>query len=1307
MGKSSRFWTKLAPIMKAPHFVPSGQQANPDLNLPAGFDWQVYVGAHTDLQSFSQARAEKHYASHGAAEGRLYSEEGVGLFIAELEAEHGKLPELFDWKEYLDRYPDLASLGSSYAAAKHFLLHGRKEGRVPYHFDADLYRALYFKGVQMPNDALLEHYQSIGKPAGAVATLDQLAQREGLQDGYWLRFLNLEEFNLLNSRWVGEVANKQEALQAMIREGFERLAPISFAHAFDPVYFADANPAQTGKTPAELYQYWLFTGLKAKVPGNAAEHLKLHGLALLEYPAGFDWRAYGSRPGVTPRHRWDLLYHLTVNDAIPAHEIPLGPSGGPDFLLALAGALKTRNPDRAASLYAFVDRKNPLGLAERERWADCLAARENWQEALTLYRQAIDAGSIQVKTAVKAIEAALKIREPEQAVEVLLQTRTASGGDIRWREALRLTIDAAFREAWMAAEELYAKERRQEADDVMAKVVADIASWWNTFDPPGPPLPATPDQRIVMLANVDLRQCTQYRVTQKIEIAKVAGLKLEVYTQAEVDEFITAMPGASAAIFYRLPALPSNIRAISICRALGIPSYYDIDDLIFDGTHYPEPIETYGASVSKNFYHSLQMGVPLFRAALAMCDYGIASTTLLAGYMEKLVRTGRCFVLPNGIDSHDADHFQQHIPRVRRNDDVVLFYGSGTKAHNSDFLDLVGGPLLHLMERHANVRLMVVGYLSLDQRFDAMRDRITQLEWTKDVQSYWSLLAEADINMAVLVPAPTTNCKSEIKWLEAAAFNVPSVVSATHRYEEVLEDGVDAFLAHTSEDWETALETLIRSPERRQAMAEAARAKAVNFHSLERNAERFKELLAPAFTRSDTRLQVSRRKKRILFFNIFFPPQTIGGSTRVIRDNIDSFIGSNFATECDFAVMTSDNDNRKAYQLRVENYKGIPVFRANSPIEDIQEWRPFNERYGELFARVLEFWRPDLVHIHSPQRGSASLMTACIRAGVPYINTIHDGWWVSDYNFLTDVTGAPVEPEEALPSRPPFGKSIGRSLERRRRLRILLERSAAILGVSDAFTEIMHRSGYPATRSVPNGVPAMERVRKTRSPNGKIRLVQVSGETHHKGFHLVQAVFKQGRFANLELTIVDHQRFGGPVLETRWGETLVRFVGKTKQEDMHTLYAQQDVLLVPSVWPESFGLVSREATAAGLWVIASDRGAIGEGIEHGINGWVLDVATIEPLLSTLEEINASPERYLDSPPALAVKPRSAADQARDLIAIYRDILKRPPEQQPWPYFMTGDFVEDEDASQEDRDWLKGKRKTFFADFGNTKGGGTQ
>ncbi|MBP0582748.1 hypothetical protein J8I29_25710, partial [Labrys sp. LIt4] len=185
------------------------------------------MGAHYDLQGLSRAEAEKHYRKHGAAEGRLHSEEGVAQYIASLEAEYGKLPEFFDWKGYIGNYPDLAGIGSAYAAIKHFLQHGRREGRLPYQFNPDLYRSLYFKGTRMSDDALLEHYQTAGHAAGYLATFDQLAQAEGLADGYWLRFLDLEEFNLLNSRWVGQVSNKQEALRAMMREGFERLAPIS------------------------------------------------------------------------------------------------------------------------------------------------------------------------------------------------------------------------------------------------------------------------------------------------------------------------------------------------------------------------------------------------------------------------------------------------------------------------------------------------------------------------------------------------------------------------------------------------------------------------------------------------------------------------------------------------------------------------------------------------------------------------------------------------------------------------------------------------------------------------------------------------------------------------------------------------------------------------------------------------------------------------------------------------------------------------------------------------------------------------
>jgi glycosyltransferase involved in cell wall biosynthesis len=71
--------------------------------------------------------------------------------------------------------------------------------------------------------------------------------------------------------------------------------------------------------------------------------------------------------------------------------------------------------------------------------------------------------------------------------------------------------------------------------------------------------------------------------------------------------------------------------------------------------------------------------------------------------------------------------------------------------------------------------------------------------------------------------------------------------------------------------------------------------------------------------------------------------------------------------------------------------------------------------------------------------------------------------------------------------------------------------------------------------------------------------------------------------------------------------------------EMQTLYTSQDVLIAPSIWPESFGLVTREALAAGLWVIASRAGALAEPIEHAVNGLVVEPGSVEELKAALRQ----------------------------------------------------------------------------------------
>jgi glycosyltransferase involved in cell wall biosynthesis len=64
----------------------------------------------------------------------------------------------------------------------------------------------------------------------------------------------------------------------------------------------------------------------------------------------------------------------------------------------------------------------------------------------------------------------------------------------------------------------------------------------------------------------------------------------------------------------------------------------------------------------------------------------------------------------------------------------------------------------------------------------------------------------------------------------------------------------------------------------------------------------------------------------------------------------------------------------------------------------------------------------------------------------------------------------------------------------------------------------------------------------------------------------------------------------------------VRFVGWCGAEEMEERYAQARIVVVPSVWPEPFGLVGIEAMAAGRPVVGIDRGGIRDWLAHGETG---------------------------------------------------------------------------------------------------------
>jgi hypothetical protein len=198
------------------------------------------------------------------------------------------------------------------------------------------------------------------------------------------------------------------------------------------------------------------------------------------------------------------------------------------------------------------------------------------------------------------------------------------------------------------------------------------------------------------------------------------------------------------------------------------------------------------------------------------------------------------------------------------------------------------------MERNSTIRLVVVGYLSLRPEFERFSSRITRFDFVADLDEYWPLIAAADINLAVLSPGVMSDCKSEIKWLEAAILQVPSVVSGTATYKEILEDGVDALIVEDHAAWAAALDRLIEDYDLRCSIGAAARRKALQLYSIESGAELLRKELdvtkasgRDVIPSKDMRRQDGNSKMKVLVCHIFFTPQSYGGATRVVQDNVD------------------------------------------------------------------------------------------------------------------------------------------------------------------------------------------------------------------------------------------------------------------------------------------------------------------------------------------------------------------------------------------------------------------------------------
>ena len=333
---------------------------------------------------------------------------------------------------------------------------------------------------------------------------------------------------------------------------------------------------------------------------------------------------------------------------------------------------------------------------------------------------------------------------------------------------------------------------------------------------------------VVGLSQHVLPQCFRYRMEQKIEQLRFAGYEAKYVLWDAYEAALNLINFHDLIIFYRVPAFPGILKLIAYARSLGKITFYEVDDLVFETISIPS-IETYGGQISIDAYTNLTKDIGYHRSAVSKCDYAIASTLPLLERLAPLTLSGIGFLHRNGLDKYNSYSQSNEVSKGYLN----LFYGSATLAHNSDFIEEALPAIGKILAEHANVKLTVVGHLELPGSFlYRFGTQVVLVPLVRDIEAYWTYLAASDINLAVLHDDVLAGCKSELKWFEAATFSIPSVVSKTRNYIDVIVHEKDGFIVSGELQWYAALKMLVENSELRKTIGNSARSRVLRDYSI-------------------------------------------------------------------------------------------------------------------------------------------------------------------------------------------------------------------------------------------------------------------------------------------------------------------------------------------------------------------------------------------------------------------------------------------------------------------------------------------
>lgn len=734
-------------------------------------------------------------------------------------------------------------------------------------------------------------------------------------------------------------------------------------------------------------------------------------------------------------------------------------------------------------------------------------------------------------------------------------------------------------------------------------------------------------ERVLIIAEIHLPQCYKYRVKQKVEMFEYLGYEVTVCNWNDIFQAKLDLQSHGLVIFYRVPAFAGVRSLLEECERLGLETFFDIDDLIFDMEEYSK--NTNIISLPAMEKEELLRGVELYRYTLKNCRHAIASTPVVANFMKKYC-SGQIYIVENCLDKQ-MFNLEGEISKsslVKNQNYVIIGYGSGTTTHDADFRQCTSA-LIKILTLYPQVRLAIHGYLQLPAEFKPFGSQILRVPFLL-ADDYFRALATFDINLAPLEKTLFNDAKSNIKFIEASIFSIPTIASPGAAFKQVINSGENGFLCSSPDEWFKSLSVLIEDKNKRIEVGIRAKETALNFYAYQKVAQ---NQLLPMVKKH---LSPAKRKKRILVVNILFTPIAFGGAT-IVTEELARLV--NQKEEMEVTIFTGfwDDGGTDIPAEGIVRYEalGIPVIAVRFPGIMTQKLEYYNTNIARRFKEILQSVKPDIVHFHSIQQLGATLAESCFEQNIPYIVTLHDTWWLCERQFMVREDGVycnqfPIEPRVCVND---CTADSAHTYSRYYYLRNILKNASMLLAPSQFQKNLYVANGFNEShvKVNKNGVlppgPGFNKIK-----NSKVHFAYLGGNAVHKGYDWLKKIFESINLSSYTLHLTDCQRkIGTPSIKaSNWqisGELIIS--GGFNQETIDEFFSSIDVLLFPSQCKESFGLTVREALIRDVWVITTDSGGPVEDVVPGVNGQIFTQNDADGFKQAVIDIINKPKNFIN------------------------------------------------------------------------------